>query len=392
MILPSDTLIDYKMNFLKLLLFPVIFINSCTYNNNHNYSELPYGKQIISKAERFALEKKNGYTKLTVINPWQGAKNICQEYFLIKRGVNLPAWPDSSKIIYVPVKKIICMSTTHVAMISSLGEESTITGMSGTGFIFEKKLAEKIEKGLIKDVGYEASLNKELILKLAPDLIMVYGIGSESSGYIGKVKELGVRVVFNADYLETDPLGKAEWIKLFGALYCKESMADSIYSSEVENYNKLKLFVTQHISARPKVLLGLPYKDTWYVSPGNSFISKIISDAGGDYLWQNTESSVSMPLGIENVYMDALNADYWLNIGSVNKKDEILIVDQRLKELPCFRKGNLYNNNKLITANGGNDYWESGSVFPHVILRDIAAILHPDLFSNNELFFYKKIY
>jgi iron complex transport system substrate-binding protein len=380
------------MNFLILILFPVVLINSCTYNNNHNYSELPYGKQIISTAERFALEKKNGYTKLTVINPWQGAKNIFQEYFLIKRGVNLPALPDSSKIIYVPVKKIICMSTTHVAMISSLGEESTITGMSGTGFIFEKKLAEKIEKGLIKDVGYEASLNKELILKLAPDLIMVYGIGSESSGYIGKVKELGVRVVFNADYLETDPLGKAEWIKLFGVLYCKESMADSIYYSEVENYNKLKLFVTQHISARPKVLLGLPYKDTWYVSPGNSFISKIISDAGGDYLWQNTESSVSMPLGIENVYMDALNADYWLNIGSVNKKNEILIVDQRLKELPCFRKGNLYNNNKLITANGGNDYWESGSVYPHVILRDIAAILHPDLFSNNELFFYKKIY
>lgn len=284
------------------------------------------------------------------------------------------------------------MSTTHVAMISALGEENTISGMSGTGFIFEKSLEGRIEKGLIKDVGYEGNLNQELILKIAPDLIMIYGIGSESSGYIGKVKELGVKVVFNADYLETDPLGKAEWIKLFGALYCKESLADSIYKSEVETYNTLKSYITQHISSRPKVLLGLPYKDTWYVSPGNSFMSQLISDAGGDYLWKNTESSISMPYGIENVYLEALNADYWLNIGSANTKDEISMVDQRLKDLPCFKKGNLFNNNNRMTLTGGNDYWESGSVYPHVILKDIAAILHPELFPNNEFFFYRKIY
>jgi len=221
---------------------------------------------------------------------------------------------------------------------------------------------------------------------------MMYGIGSESSGYIGKVKELGVRIVLNADYLETDPLGKAEWIKLVGALYCKESMADSIYKSEADAYYKLKSYISQHITSRPKVLLGLPYKDTWYVSPGNSFMCKLISDAGGDYLWKNTESSISMPYGIENVYLEALNADYWLNIGSAYTKDEISMVDQRLKDLPCFKKGNLFNNNKRVTINGGNDYWESGSLYPHVILKDIAEILHPELFTDNEYFFYRKIY
>jgi iron complex transport system substrate-binding protein len=277
-------------------------------------------------------------------------------------------------------------------MISALGEESTISGVSGSGFIFANSLIEKVEKGLIEDVGYETNLNKELILKISPDLIMMYGIGSESAGYVGKIKELGVKVVFNADYLETDPLSKAEWIKLFGALYCKEDIADSIFKSEVETYNKLKSYISQNISYRPEVLLGLPFKDTWYVSPGNSFISKLIRDAGGNYLWQNTESSISMPFGIENVYLDALTADYWLNIGSVNTKDEISMVDQRLKDLPCFKNGNLYNNNKRITVNGGNDYWESGSIYPHVILKDIASILHPDLFIDNELFFYREIY
>jgi iron complex transport system substrate-binding protein len=380
------------MKVLRSFLILAIIASSGCSNSTEKPSNRIYGlRSEVSGAERFTLDRKNGYTVLKIINPWQGAINVNNEYYLLKRGYKLPAGLDSSLRIYVPVKKIVCMSTTHVAMISALGEESTISGMSGTGFIFEKDLALKVEKGLIEDVGYEANLNKELILKLAPDLVMIYGIGSESAGYVAKINELGIKVVFNADYLETDPLRKAEWIKLFGALYCKESLADSIYNDEVENYNKLKYFIRQNISVRPMVLLGLPYKDTWYVSPGNSFISKMISDAGGDYLWQTSESPVSMPLGIENVYLRALTADFWLNIGSAKTKDEISMVDQRLEDLPCFKNGNLFNNNNRITMNGGNDYWESGSVYPHLILKDLASILHPELFGKNELFFYRKL-
>jgi iron complex transport system substrate-binding protein len=187
-------------------------------------------------------------------------------------------------------------------------------------------------------------------------------------------------------------LGRAEWIKLFGALYCKEKLADSIYKSEVDEYIKLKSYVNQNIRSRPKVLLGLPFKDTWYISSGNSYISKLISDAGGDYLWMDTESSVSMPYGIENVYLRGMKADYWLNIGSVSSRNEISNVDPRLDDLLCFKNDNLFNNNKRVTVNGGNDFWESGSLYPHMILKDIATILHPELFSDHELTYYRKIY
>jgi len=382
-----------KFPVISVLAILIILFESCGgIKESHPGTVITDKGALISRAERFILQKNDSCTIVTIINPWQGAKDINQVYHLIRRGSALPQGLDSSTVIFVPLKNIICMSTTHVAMISALGEENTISGVSGTGFIFSDNLIRNVEKGQIEDVGYEANLNKELILKISPDLIMMYGIGSESAGYVGKIKELGIKIIFNADYLETDPLSKAEWIKLFGALYCKESMADSIYNSEVETYSKMKSYISRNISDRPKVLLGLPFKDTWYVSPGNSFISKLIRDAGGSYLWQNTESSVSMPFGIENVYLSALTADYWLNIGSVNTKDEISIVDQRLEGLSCFKNGNLYNNNKRITANGGNDYWESGSLFPHVILKDISSILHPELFIDNELFYYKKIY
>jgi len=347
-------------------------------------------RELITKAERLTIQT-DGFTKVTIINPWQGANNVSQDYFLLKRGSEIPMGMDSSKVVFVPLRKIICMSTTHIAMISALGEENTISGVSGTRYIYSGTLTKNVEKGLIADVGYEANLNNELILKISPDLVMMYGIGSESVSYVNKIEELGMKVLFNADYLETDPLGKAEWIKLFGALYCKEGMADSIFNSEIESYNKLRSYIKENASFTPKVLLGLPYKDTWYVSPGNSFISRLISDAGGDYIWSNTISSSSMPYGIENVYIGALGADYWLNMGSVKTKDEISIVDKRLSELPCFKKGNLYNNINRVTISGGNDYWETGTVHPNLILKDLALILHPELFYDRQLFFYRKL-
>ena len=345
----------------------------------------------IERAERFTLVQKNRWTEVKIIDPWQGATGVNQIYYLVKRGSVLPGGVDSSAVIFVPLKKIICMSTTHLAMISALGEEQTIAGVSGTNFIYSPAIIKNVEKGLVMDVGYEANLNKELILKISPDLIMIYGKGSESSGYLGKIKELGIKVIINADYLETDPLSRAEWIKLFGALYCKENLADSLYKSEVDEYTRLKSFIVQKTTNKPKVLLGLPFKDTWYISPGNSFISKLINDAGGDYLWMDTESSISMPFGLENVYLRGLKADYWLNIGSVSSRNEISNVDPRLDDLPCFKNDNLFNNNKRISVNGGNDYWESGSLYPHLLLKDIATILHPEIFSDHELIFYKKI-
>ena len=335
--------------------------------------------------------RDNEVTRVTISNPWQGAESVSMVYYLVRRGDEIPAGIDSSQVISVPVKKIICMSTTHISMICALHEEKTIAGVSGTRFIYSAGLRQLAEEGQISDVGYEANLNKELILKIDPDLIMIYGVGSESSGYVGKLRELGIKVMYNADYLETHPLGKAEWIKLFGALYCKESEADSIFAAESESYESLKNLVAERSSVRPGVLLGLPFKDTWFVSPGNSFVSRLISDAGGLYLWHDTKSSFSMPLALETVWMKAMQADFWLNIGTVNSGKEIIAVDRRLGELPCFRNGNMFNNNNRISPEGGNDFWESGAVHPHLILADIAAILHPELFAGHQLYYYHRI-
>jgi iron complex transport system substrate-binding protein len=231
----------------------------------------------------------------------------------------------------------------------------------------------------------------EMIIRLKPDLVMVYGVGGESSGIIGKLKDLGIRVMINADYLENDPLGKTEWIKVFGTLFSKEKEADSLFSSIAAEYDSIKTFVAEKSARKPSVMLGLPWKDTWYISPGNSFMGRLISDAGGDYIWKETKSETSLPYGLENVWMKAMSADYWLNISTVSKPGEILTVDNRLGDLPAFKNGNLYNNNNRVAKNGGNDYWESGAMNPQIILRDIAAILHPELFPGYRYYYFRKV-
>ena len=345
----------------------------------------------VTYAQRFSIEKNDSCTILTIKEPWQGAEGVSQLFYLVARGREPELRADPSKIISVPVEKIICMSSTHIAMISALGEERSISGISGTNYIYNTQIKTRADSGLIGEIGYDAGINNELILSISPDLIMMYGIGSESAGYISKITELGTKVLFNADYLETDPLGKAEWIKVFGALYCKEEIADSVFNAAADSYNELKSALSKMNIGKPSVLLGLPYRDTWYISPGNSYISTLITDAGGDYLWNETESSFSMPYSFETVYMKALKAHYWLNTGSAGTKSEIASFDSKLAKLPCYVSGNIYNNTRRMSPGGGNDYWESGTMNPHIILKDIASIIHPDLFTDYDRVYYKRI-
>ena len=373
------------------LLSLILLQYSCRNDSHSSPAVGILSSDIINKAERLKINTNDSCTIVTLLDPWQGSDGVQINYYLIKRGSRSISVDDTSRIIHVPVRKIICMSTTHLAMITALGEANSVAGVSGTAFVYSQNLLDMAEKGLIEDVGYENSLNSELILKIKPDLVMMYGVGGESAGYTGKIEELGIKTMLNADFLENDPLGKAEWIKLFGALYCKEYEADSLYRSISGAYNSIKDSIRLGTRKRPKVLTGLPFRDTWYVSPGNSHLSSLIKDAGGEYLWEGTMSSAAMPMGLESVYMRSLEAEYWINIGAVVLKDEIPAVDARLSTIPAYKNGHLFNNNKRITENGGNDYWESGVLNPQLILKDLASILHPELFKDHKLIYYRKL-
>jgi len=373
--------------------FILISNSGCTHRNqgqkdsdrSNAFKELP-----IKYAKGFTIRKVNNSFLLSVQNPWQGARNIVYRYLLVPRGENVPEGIDDVQIIRTPVKKIICMSTTYIAMIDLLGETETIKGISGSSLVNNKQVRKMLKNGAIRDVGYDQGLNFEEIIGLNPDLLMTYGVSGNHISSVHKLENSGVKVVYNAEYLENTPLGKAEWIKFIGAFYGKEEIAASYFDSIADLYNNLKE-LTSSVKEKPVVLTGLPWKESWYVPGGKSFMANFIKDAGGNYLWRDDDSRESFPLDLEAVFNKGMQTDVWINTGSAGSLKEIADVDDRLTNLGPFRKMEIYNNNARLNQFGGNDYWESGVINPQKILRDLIKIFHPDLLPEHHLYYFKKL-
>ncbi len=371
----------------------LFFISSCSnksesrLNNDENVS---FDKINLRYAKGFTIEKKDNYKLVTIKNPWQGAEDVEYKYALVNKNEKNPKLSGNYKIIRTPINRIVCLSTTHIAFIDVLEETESIVAVSGIDYVNNSKIRKRIDNNKVLDVGYGNNLNYELIISLEPDLVITYGVGGHVAGYNQKLNDLGIQTMIIAEYLEDDPLGKLEWIKLIGLFYNKEEQANDYFNRAMREYNKL-LILTEQIDNKPKVLFGLPWKDVWYVPGGKSFMAKMVKDAGGDYIWKSNESRESLPFGIESIFANASDAEVWINTSSVNEKSDILKVDERFESFEPFKNGKIYNNNLRINQFGGNDYWETGLIEPHVLLKDMIKIFHPNILPNHQLVYYKVI-
>lgn len=344
----------------------------------------------IKYANCFTIENNGDQRVITVTNPWQNAQQTIYSYIL-SDSVESSGIIDSRKsIIKIPVKRVVCLSTTHIGFIDYLGKTESITGISGKDYVVNSHLQKRIEQRLVLDVGYDENINYELLLKLEPDIIFVYGVTGSVTKIINKLHEMNIPVVMVAEYLEQHPLAKMEWIKFFAAFYGMETEAGTRFDSVANEYNRLSEQV-RDFTDKPKIILGLPWHGTWYVSGGQSYVAQLIEDAGGNYLWKSLDYKDSKPIELEKVYENALKADFWLNTGDARSKADIISTDERFKNLPAFQHNMIYNNNKLLGPAGGNAYFESGVIEPHIILKDIMSILHPQLLPSHELKYYQKL-
>lgn len=341
-------------------------------------------------AKGFQIDRYKDFKILSVFNPWQHAKGVVYKYILTK---DLNTIPDSLKkydIIVTPVKRVVCLSTTHLAFIKELNEMDAVCGVSAPEYIYDSLTLQKVAKGQIRNVGYDQALDIETVISMKPDFVMAYGVGSESSGQFQRLKQLGIKVVFNAEYLERTPLGKAEWINFVGAFFDKEDTASLYFRKTASNYEAL-LKSASSVSKKPMVLCGLPWKGVWYVPGGKSYASNFIYDAGGDYLWKEDTGSESLPLSLETVMERSNMADFWINPGSVSNSTEIIAIDPRMKNIRSLQTKRIFNFNLRQSPGGGNDFWESGVVHPDWILKDLIAIFHPELVPNHTFVYYQNL-
>ena len=342
----------------------------------------------IDHAKGFTISNYGNYRKITVENPWQQSGGVRFDYFLVDRDKEIPSELVGKQIIRTPIQSVICLSTSHVGFLSALHETSSLKALSGTSFVSDTDVQKGVAAKKIVDIGYDQGINYELILSLKPDLIIAYGVGGDVTGFINKLRDLGLNVILNGEYLEETPLAKAEWIKFIGAFYNKEDEAATYFSAIEKNYNSI-IQTVQSVKKRPVVLTGLPYKDAWWMAGGHSNLAALIHDAGAEFLWKDNSSREAFVVSLEEVVIRSAKADFWINCGTVNTIEELISTDSRFSAFPQVQKKAIFNNNLNVGPGGGNDYWEKGVVRPDLILADLVKIFHPEIDSTQIFNFYK---
>ena len=319
---------------------------------------------------------KDAATLVTVRNPWQGAGNVEQHLLILREGAKAPAGLDA-QVVKAPVRHVVCMSSSHVAMFDALGEVRRISGVSGIDYISNTYVNEHRYCGEVRDVGYDTNLNFELLASMRPDLVLLYGVTGENTVVTGKLRELGIPYVYIGDYVEESPLGKAEWLVLAAELCDLRAAGADTLQRIARDYQSLKAHPAPD-APRPKVMLNTPYRDTWFLPSTQSYMIRLIEDAGGEYVYTKNDSDTSVAVDMEEAYLLANAADFWLNVGACNTLAELTAQNPKFSGIPVVRKRNVYNNNRRQTPAGGSDFWESGVVHPDLVLRDLRAIFSGD--------------
>ena len=233
-------------------------------STNLNTSE----KNSIHHAEGFSIKKYNGFSIVKVSNAYPEAKDN-YTYVLHKKGVQIPDSLQQFTSIEIPIKKVIVTSTTHIPALESLGVENTLIGFPTTQYISSEKTRTLIDAGKVRDLGSNQGLNTEVILDIQPDVIVGFSVDGDIKTYKNLEKN-GQKIIFNGDWTEKTPLGKAEWIKFFGALYDLDEKATKIFNSIEKEYNSI-LALAKNTKTQPTIFAGAIYEDQWFLPQGESW-------------------------------------------------------------------------------------------------------------------------
>lgn len=347
------------------------------------FSEVIYSPTHATGFEIRGCEEGNS-TLIVVKNPWQGADDVEQMLLIDRDGTFNTSGTDIQRIDH-DAKRIICMSSSYVAMLSTIGKHETIAGVSGINFISDKYVAANSDK--IGDVGYDNNINYEMVVALNPDLVLLYGVMG-ASGMESKLRELGIPYLYLGEYVESSPLGKAEWMVAVGEITGARDKAVEIFSTISERYTALATEVSLAAKECKQVMLNMPYRDSWFIPSEQNYIARIIRDAGGEPFTIAGTGNSSQPIDIEQAYIWASEADVWLNVGACNSLEELIRQNPKFADVKAVREKRVYNNNARQTTQGGSDFWESGVVRPDVILQDLVTILQGN---EGELYYYKQL-
>ena len=371
-----------------LFLFLLFFAFGCKKSEAEIPTKSTVSENQVQYATGFSINKYENYSIVTVVNPWPNATKK-YTYILKEKNAIVPDSLQKYTIVSVPIKSIVVTSTTHIPSLEMLEVEKSLVGFPNLNYISSEKVRSLIEQEKVKELGQNQDLNTEVIIDLNPDVFIGYGIDNKNPT-LDNLEKSGLKIMLNGDWNEQTPLGKAEWIKFFGVLYGKEKQADSIFKSiEKEYTNTLKL--AQKVKNKPTVLAGDIFEGTWYLPKGSSWGSQLIKEAGGQYLWAETEGTGSLALSFEIVFEKAKDADFWITSGQYASLNEMQKGNSHYNQFQAFQKKKVYSFSNKKGKTGGNLYYELAPNRPDLVLKDLVHVFHPELLPNYTPYFFERI-
>lgn len=376
--------INSKFSALLLLL---IFLSSCSSPQKKENSKAKASG--VKYAKGFTLESNEHFKKLSILNPWDNYKPYAT-YYVLKDSLKPEAIDNELTFYFDQKPKTIALHTAaQAAALNALNLNKDVKGITDPRFFYESKYAEKLNREELIQTSNQVQINKERILLLQPDVVITSGWNTINADHQLLIKT-GIPPLFMIEWMETEPLGRAEWIKAIGLIFDKGKEADSLFRVVESNYLAIKKQQSKNTS-KPKILHGEEYNGVWYVAGGESYIAQLYADAGAEYLWKENAKSGSLALDIEVVLEKGLDADFWFTTFGQNVLDIDHIKQEKYSILKSVKSEAIYSNSNRTRIMGGNDFWETGSLRPDLVLKDIVQILNRNNPSNDSLFFYKKL-
>lgn len=386
-----------KKKIMKIIFYlsiTVLFIYSCNGNKTNqqetivtNITESSVSDISIKKATHFSVEFHENYKLVSVINPGKGSEKTFR-YLLVNKGTQAPDI-NADAIIQVPIERMVCFSTTHLPLLEYLGKADRLVGFPNTDYISSDEIRKLVQEGKVKDLGSDMDVNVEELLVLQPDIVMAYSMGDHTNQF-QLIQRGGIPVVYNADFMENNPLGRAEWIKFMALFFNEEEKADSIFNAIEERYKSLKSLV-ENVEKKPTVFCGILYGESWIMPGSRNFGAQFFKDAGAKYLWDDNDEEGNIRFSFEHVYEKAHDADFWIGVGSYSNLREMQKTDKRYAVFKAFKDRNIFNYNAKMGPSGGNAYFELGYLRPDMILSDLIKIFHPEKLSEEPFYFHQSL-
>ncbi|GAA0878803.1 ABC transporter substrate-binding protein [Algoriphagus jejuensis] len=343
----------------------------------------------LEYARGFEIFKGNDFWEIHVTQGYTGADRTFK-YLVLEENASADQ-SGFDAVVQLPIAKVVLTSTTHIPHLDLLDAAGLLAGFPNTDLVSSPTARKLIDAGQVSDLGSGPSANPEMVIDLQPDWMMISTLG-EDLRYLELFAQAGIPALINGEYVEQNPLGRAEWIKFTGILLGKYEESVAAFEEIKSAYQAAeKLTASLSEEQKPKVLSGVMYQDIWYAPGAESWGAQILENAGGAYIFADQAGTGSLQLNYEFVLDKGLEANFWVGSADFPDLETMGSSEPRYQAFQAWKTGQVYTYTAKKGATGGLEYFELGYVRPDLLLKDMIKILHPDLLPDYDLYFYQKL-